>query len=186
MTDQEKLQMEFNRLIGRIARSPYSVAAVARQAGVHDGWLRNVNEGKRPLTQSTFDLVERAFHDLEKERPGITDEEGFRLYRLALALVIRHADQHLPDLAGADIQTVLDQEPARRATEDPVWLQAAHLRRAALYLAYIMFPLTQARIGRIAGLKKASVSLAIKEIELEREDNLNRFEQLFAFYEGLK
>lgn len=178
--------MEFNRLIGRIARSPFSVAAVARHAGVGSGWLRNVSAGRRPLKKSTFDLVERAFHDLEKDKPGISDEEGFRLYRLALALVIRHADEHLPDLAGADIQTVLDQDPARRATEDPVWLQAAHLRRAALYLAYVMFPLTQARLGRIVALSKAAVSLAINDIEKDREGKSSRFEKLFAFYEGLK
>ena len=179
------LREKFNMLLARIEHSPFSLAAVCRHAGCGYGWLRNVIDYRRPLKPQTYDLIERSFEALKIGRPGLVDHEGFRLYRLALALAVRYADRHVPGLAGASVEGVLAQDPARRATEDPVWMRAAQLRRTGVYLAYRLFPLSQARLGRIVGLKKASVSLAIKEIEIEREKRRCPFEPLFAEYEAL-
>lgn len=83
-------------------------------------------------------------------------------YRMAVA-VAGHA-------LGIQPSMVHGQDPARRATQSAEWMQAAEVRRVAIYLLNTAAGLGQSKVARAAGMTKQAVSLACREIEERRTD----------------
>jgi len=62
-----------------------------------------------------------------------------------------------------DPRAVLFSDPSRRATANPAWLEQAHARRLAYWLANGLMGFRATEIGRAAGVTKQAVSQGIKE-----------------------
>lgn len=83
-------------------------------------------------------------------------------------------------------KSALAADPARRATADPAWLSAAHTRRIAFAIANQVFGFSISDVARAAGVTKAAVSAAIREIEDGRDTDpaldrlLNRIEEIVS------
>jgi transcriptional regulator with XRE-family HTH domain len=83
-------------------------------------------------------------------------------YRMAVAVAGR--------ALGVEPAMVHGQDPARRATQSAEWMQAAEVRRVAIYLLNTAAGLGQSKVARAAGMTKQAVSLACREIEERRTD----------------
>ncbi|RWI96076.1 hypothetical protein [Mesorhizobium sp.] len=76
---------------------------------------------------------------------------------------------HAAGLVGADARKVLASDPARKATMDPDWMKAAEARQLAFWIATQMLGFRGADVGRAAGVTKAAVSAAVREVEDARD-----------------
>lgn len=86
----------------------------------------------------------------------------------------------------ADARKVLSADPSKRATSNPEWMEAARVRRVAIYIANQFLGFAQADLARAAGLTKQAISNAIKELEDERDRDptikavLDEMEEVFS------
>lgn len=71
----------------------------------------------------------------------------------------------------ADAKKVLASDPARKATMDPEWMKAAETRQLAFWIATQMLGFRGADVGRAAGVTKAAVSAAVREVEDARDSD---------------
>lgn len=89
-------------------------------------------------------------------------------------------------MTDADAREALNADPSRRATADPIWLAASRTRRIAFSIANQWLGFTISDVARAAGVTKAAVSAAIKELEdLQDTDQqlrrvLGKIEEIFA------
>lgn len=83
-------------------------------------------------------------------------------YRMAVAMAA--------NALGRDPLAVHAQAPGRRATQDPEWMEAAAVRRLAVYLMHTGAGFRQTETGAAAGMTKQAVSLACKDVEDLRDD----------------
>ncbi len=87
---------------------------------------------------------------------------------------------------GADAKRALNSDPSRRATADPLWLAESKVRRLAFSIANQWLGFSISDVARSAGVTKAAVSSAIKELEDLRDTDaqldrvLNQIEEIFA------
>jgi len=95
-------------------------------------------------------------------RLGATGASGRSVYVLCVYAVA--------NFMKVPAETVLCQDPAKRATSDAEWMAASKLRRIALYVASVATGMSQAEVARAAGMTRASVCIALKEIEDNRDD----------------
>lgn len=108
--------------------------------------------------------------------PGPAETHG--AYKLCLAYAARELNRNP--------KVVLASDPARKATSDPQWLEAAEVRRLAFWLATRLLGFAQADVGRAAGVTRAAVSTAVQALEDERDHDkqldklLNHIEEVFA------
>lgn len=97
-------------------------------------------------------------------------------WRAALAI----ASERLGLAAAA----VMASDPARKATADQVWMQAARARQLAYWLANGMLGLTTSEIGRLAGVTKQAVSVGIRKTEDSTDPQIvaarARLEEVFS------
>jgi transcriptional regulator with XRE-family HTH domain len=81
---------------------------------------------------------------------------------------------------------VLAADPARRANGDREWHRAARVRRLGFWIASQIFGMRSAELARAAGVTKAAVSLALRELEDGRDADpeldriMTSIEELFA------
>lgn len=86
----------------------------------------------------------------------------------------------------ADAKAALEAQPGRRATSDPVWLAAARTRRIAFSIANQFLGFNISDVARAAGCTKSAVSIAIRQLEDQRDHDqeldrlLNQLEEILA------
>lgn len=147
-----------------------SMAEIERMAGVASRYLYKCLKGHK---QPSPAMIMRLNHALSRIRRGerqADERMPSACYRLACA--------HVALFYGVSSEVILSADPAKRATADKDWMLAAALRRRALYVANIMLGVPQAELARAAGMTKAAVSIALNDVEDERDNpEVNR---LFA------
>lgn len=131
--------------------------AVERLAGFSRGFLYQVRTGRRALSRPMEARARLAISRIRRGDAAPNGETAAAGYRLALSIVAAHA--------GVAVKIILDADPARRATADPAWLEAARVRRLALYVAHIYLGIAQAELARAANMSKAAVSIAMNDVE---------------------
>lgn len=120
--------------------------------------MRGINQP----TAATLARLKLALQRLALARDCGTDHRAAMIYRMAVALAA--------GALGRDAAAVLKSDPGRRATQDPAWMAAAEVRRLAFYLMNAGAGMKQTEVARAAGVKKQTVSLAVRELEDMRED----------------
>ncbi|CDX54529.1 hypothetical protein MPL1032_190136 [Mesorhizobium plurifarium] len=155
------------------------VADLCRQAGVGaTAWFRAM----RGTTEMRPETLAKLNAALGRSKMAFAGEHGpatvHGAYKVCLVLAAAELKQNP--------KTVLASDPARKATSDPQWLGAAEARRLAFWIATRMLGITQADVGRAAGVTRAAVSEAVKALEDERDQDkpldrlLTHIEEIFA------
>lgn len=162
--------MDVTAVFSEILRKGASESEVARLAGFSPRFLYDIRKGRRSLSPRVIVRIKLALARIQRGDRHHDGQQAAAAYRLALATVARKM--------GADPRLVLEADPSKRATADPVWLQAAKVRRVALYIANVYLNVPQAELARAAGMSKAAVSIAMNEVEEMRDSA--ELEQLLA------
>jgi thioredoxin-like negative regulator of GroEL len=166
--------LNFTELDLMMKASNISDAAVIRIAGLQTSYLARLRAGVKPLTPTMARRIQLAIARLRRGESNVDRALPSACYRLAVAYVA-HA-------RGKTADFVLSADPGKRATADKVWMEAAQLRRWAIYIANQYLNLPQAELARAAGMSKAAVSYAMNDVEDERGDPA--LEALLAAVEG--
>jgi len=166
--------LNFTELDLMMKAADVSANAVTRMAGLHPRYIARLRSGEITLTLTTARRIQLAISRLKRSESNADSALPSACYRLAVAYVA-HARGRTPDF-------VLASDPGKRATADPVWREAAQLRRWAIYIANQYLNLPQAELARAAGMSKAAVSYAMNDVEDERGDP--ELERLLAAVEG--
>lgn len=155
------------------------VSSLCATAGIGRRTYDYVLGGRSQPTPATMAKLQRA---LGRYRIGFGGEAGQLAPHSTFRAVQVLAAFHLK----VDARQAISADPARRATMDRDWRQAAKVRRAALYITNQFFGFTQSDLARAAGMTKQAVSAAIKELEDERDEDaalkalLDELEEVFA------
>lgn len=150
----------------------YSLAQIARLAGIHPNQMSNLMSGRRKVSRRTLGRIEFAISRLrQKQTGGTVLVTG--LYRFMLALCAGSL--------GLDAAIVLPSRPAAKQAANKIWRDASFARWLAWYLMNTGCNVTQAEIARTVGVTKQAVSLAMREIEDKREDT--EFDGLVVYLE---
>lgn len=145
---------------------------VLRAAGLAARYLYNIRCGYRPLTPKTMKRIKLAIAELKRQRRMEAKEratDGKRPWESRSAAQYRMAVSFVAFAAKVTPAFILDADPQRRATADPLWLRAARLRRIALYIANQYLHVDQADLARAASMSKANVSITMEQIEDDRQ-----------------
>ncbi|MGX9389780.1 hypothetical protein ACWX0K_10860 [Nitrobacteraceae bacterium UC4446_H13] len=94
------------------------------------------------------------------------DTEGQRTLCVALLRVVT---AEFARRAGWDAALMLSQSFEEERPQDPVWLQAARLRRCAIYVLVEGLMIRKAHIGHAIGCSRQAVHKAVAVIEQERD-----------------
>ncbi len=98
-----------------------------------------------------------------RQAPAKAEHEDLSVvYKLAIALVAQ--------AMGRDAARIHAQNPQRRATQNPEWMEAAEVRRIALYLINTAVGRKQATAAEAAGVTRQAVHTACKAIEERRNE----------------
>lgn len=146
---------------------------VVRAARLAPRYLYNIRTGIKPLTPSTIRRLQLAISELkrmQKQADRERDTDGRTPWQSRSAAQYRLCISFVASAAGVLPRFILDADPGRRATADPLWLRAARLRRIALYIANQYLHIQQADLARAASMSKANVCKALQDIEDERAD----------------
>ncbi len=146
-------------------RSGVTIAAAAAAFEIDQRTYYRYLSGALRVKPSRAQFMVRALRALveTRVRDGDPDERGAaRTYRLVLAIVASRE--------GVAVDEVARHDPARRATNDPAWMRAARIRRAAVYLCNTVYGMPQAVLARVTGLSPAAVSLACGDVERARDE----------------
>ncbi|WDZ77928.1 hypothetical protein PWG15_05335 [Ensifer adhaerens] len=147
---------------------------VLRAAGAGARYLYNIRYGYRPLTPKFVNRIKQAIAEVKRQRRMEAREKatnGKRPWESRSAAQYRMAIAFVAHAADVKPAFILEADPARRATADPLWLRAARLRRIALYIANQYLHVEQADLARAASMSKANVSYAMKDVEDDRQSD---------------
>jgi len=147
---------------------------VLRAAQMAPRYLCLIRTGRRPLTSKTTSRIKLAIAELKRQERLHTKEkatDGKRPWESRSAAQYRMAIAFVAHAADVKPSFILEADPARRATADPLWLRAARLRRIALYIANQYLHVEQADLARAASMSKANVSYAMKDVEDDRQSD---------------
>lgn len=160
-----------------------STVRLCSSAGVGRQTYREALLGRKAPRAATLAKLNHALHRFQigfaGEASKIAPHAAFKACILIAAFSAGEEwDSRARSALGAD--------PARRATADPVWLSAAHTRRVAFAIANQVFGFSISDVARAAGVTKAAVSAAIREIEDLRDSDaaldrlLQRIEEIVS------
>ncbi|MQB43367.1 hypothetical protein [Rhizobium sp. ICMP 5592] len=166
--------LNFTELDLMMKASAVSDAAVIRMAGLQTSYLARLRAGQKKLTPVMANRIRLAIARIKRGETSIDGSLPSACYRLAVAYVARERGR-TPDF-------VLSADPGKRATADKIWMEAAQLRRWAIYIANVYLNVPQAELARAACMSKAAVSYAMNDVEDERGDP--ELEKLLAAVEG--
>ncbi|MGF6257335.1 hypothetical protein [Ensifer sp. LBL] len=145
---------------------------VLQAAGLCPRYLYRIRVGQKPLTGKTASRVQLAISELKSQRRMETREKatnGKRPWQSRSTAQYRMAIAFVAQAATVKPAFILEADPARRATADPLWLRAARLRRIALYIANQYLNVEQADLARVASMSKANVSISMRQVEDDRQ-----------------
>ncbi len=154
-------------MIGLIEEKRLAIGAtmneVERAADVSHGYYSRLLKGQIAKPGAALVRLKLGLARLSRDRSAGGGEEILvdLTYRFAVALIAARLD--------VDPTLVHAADPARRATQSPDWMKAARVRRLAVYVVNQYGGIAQVKVAKAAGLTKAAVCQAIKEIEDQRE-----------------
>lgn len=170
-----------------------------RQADLSERYFADIRMGRKPLTEKTYNKICAAISCLDRESETLysasrADDKKQTLavkyltiqtrenpivvqYRMLLSFVCW--------IEKASIRQILASDPRRRATADDAWMEAARIRRITIYIACVHLGLRQADVARAAGMSRAAVCGALKDVEDLRGDPhvqtvIGAFEEAFS------
>lgn len=158
-------QYEMSRIFTQMRKEKISVQQVERLTGFSWGQFRRLYQG---TSKPKLHHIQRIRLVLSRIRSGDAAESGEEpqseatLYRVAIMMAAQTSTMKPSD--------VLAHDPARRATADPAWMEAARVRRLAIYIAHNYFGVPQASLARRAGMSKAAVCTALQDVEEARDE----------------
>jgi transcriptional regulator with XRE-family HTH domain len=138
----------------------YPIAALARASGLHPSHVGNLRSGRISASAATLARLKFAAQRIKAEmRDGSYDPAWiYRLLLVASALALE-----------LEPEAVVRSRPAAKAVADPRWKDASLARRLAFYMMNTGAGYQQVEVAKAAGVTKAAVSLAVREIEEARD-----------------
>lgn len=155
-----------------------TIGELCRHAGVTERTFYAIKSGQTQPRPATLRKLELGFSRAKKARKQVDSSFAERnVYLLCVYTVASR--MNVPP------EEVLAHDPARRATSDASWIRAAKIRRTALYIANCVTGMRQADAARAAGMTRAGVHYAMKDLEDDRDDPqleafLSDIERVFA------
>lgn len=119
-------------------------------------------------------------HALKRFQIGFAGEAG----RIAPHAAFKACLVLASFMLGADARAALHADPSRRATADPEWLKASRARRLAFSIANQQCGFHVSDVARAAGVTKAAVSTAIKEL-MDLRDADPQLDRVMVQIEGI-
>lgn len=141
-----------------------TVTSLCATAGVAESHYYRLMARQHSPRASTISRLSMALH---RYRIGFGAEAGELAPHAALKVTMVLAAFCLK----ADARAALDADPARRATSNAEWMEAARVRRVAIYIANQFLGFTQSDLARAAGVTKQAVYTGITEMEDERDND---------------
>ena len=138
------------------------IAKLCANAGIHTDTYDDARKGSSATRQATYEKINRALNQLVA---GADVDVRRTLCQATLRLVTAQLARN----TGWDPQLMLAQDFSAECPQNPVWKQAARLRRCAIYLLVEGLGLGKAEIGHAIGMTRAGAQKAVKEIEAERD-----------------
>lgn len=164
------LSTGFRRFDAKRRELGISIAKLCAAAGIHPNTYDTMRKGEAATRPTTMLKLRRAFNRLatgeKADAPRSLFEIGIRMFTADLARQV-----------GADPVKVLAANFETENTNDPEWLQASRLRRAAIYLMVEGVGIAKADAGHALGITRQAVHKAVAVIELER-DRDNNFDRI--------
>ena len=155
------------------------IVSLCSQAGVGTTTWFEAMRGDKQMRPDTLAKLKAA---LDRFKRAFTGDPGPLSVHSAVKMCLLYAATELRHSPKA----VLAADPARKATSDPAWKAAAEARWVAWWIATRMLGISGADVGRAAGVSRAAVSEAVKQIEDARDEDkqldrlLSHIEEVFA------
>ncbi|RWN78056.1 hypothetical protein [Mesorhizobium sp.] len=153
------------------------VISLCAQAGVGTRTWYDAIEGTKAPKPSTIAKLNMA---LQRFKLAYGGDSGPLTVRAAYTGALMLAALMLK----SDGKAALFSDPARKATGDKQWLQAARVRRLAFWISNYLMGFRVSEIGRAAGLTKQAVSKAITDVaddpDPEMQRVCNELERMFS------
>lgn len=137
-------------------------ADLLRAAGMAESWLRDrkrYGTAARSLVRLDQALGRLKLAQAPKNNGELAVNAAYR------AILALSAQALSVDPAQAQASA-----PAKRATGSPDWTSAADARRLALYLMNTGLGFSQSDLGRVCGMTKQAISLAMRDTEDRMDD----------------
>lgn len=135
-----------------------TIEKLASAAGLTERGYRFCRDGLRQPGEATISALNTA---LSRFKMGFGGEAGQLAPHAAFKACLVLAAFYLKSDARAALASV----PSRRANADPVWAQAADVRRLALWIANGQLGFGVSDLARAAGVTKQAVSAATRGVE---------------------
>lgn len=139
-----------------------TVLRLCSEAGVHVDTYDDARAGRSRPRARTLDRIATALNRLAA---GAEADPRRTICQALLRLVTAEFARR----AGWDAALMLSQSFEAERPQDPVWLQAARLRRCAIYVLVEGLMIRKAQIGHAVGCSRQAVQKAVAAIEQERE-----------------
>ena len=143
------------------ALKTHTLTEIARMAKMSYSHLRDVRRGRRPATPELLAQLGIAVRRLKLRGIDVKLERR-AIYRVVLALTAQSL--------GLDPVSVQVSDPGAKKAANREWREASLARWMAQYLLNTKLNMPQAQVARASGVTKQAVSLAMREIELKRDD----------------
>ncbi|WP_026782644.1 helix-turn-helix domain-containing protein [Pleomorphomonas koreensis] len=151
------------RIDARRTAMGLSIEQLARLADVSERSVRRALRERSPVSEATLTALEQALIWAKRGTGGLSPIRV--AYRMALYLMAGDFGVSMADLDAEDAA------PQRKATNNPVWMRAATIRRRAVYCLNTVFGFPQHELVAVSGLTPAGVSRICREIEDERDED---------------
>jgi hypothetical protein len=155
------------------------IARLCAQAEVSVQCYFDGRAGKKAMTPRTKGKLATALKRFQlgfgSEASALAPSGAYRVSIILAAFYLK-----------VDPRKVSEFDPGRRATMDPAWKDAANARRVAFWITTQMLGFRGADVGRAAGVTRAAVSAAVKELEIQRDHDaqldqvLNQLEEVLS------
>lgn len=156
------LSTGFRRFDARRKSLGVSIARLCATAGVHPNTYETAQKGSTITRPTTMSKLRRALDRLSSGEKADAPRSLCESY-------IRYLTARVAEKVGADPQAVLATKFDAENTNDPVWLQASRLRRAAIYLVVEGVGISKASVGHAIGVSRQAVFKSVAMIEMERD-----------------
>lgn len=150
------------RLDARRRKAGVPVQDLCTAAGIHINTYREGIGGRAATSPRVMTALTRALTQISAGEDPATRKT------LCMAMV-RFLTVHVARLVGVDPEQVLAQDFSKERPTDKVWLQAARIRRCAVYLVVEGLKVGAAAVAGAIGQKRQAVHKAIAAIEAERD-----------------
>ncbi len=151
-------------------------ANLCRAAGVGRQTYRDAVERRTMMRPATLARLNAALRRFQLGFGGeeVAPHAAYRACLVLAAFVMK-----------TDPRAVLSSDPGKRATLDPHWKAAAHVRRVGYYIANQFLGFSQVDLARAAGVTRQNISDAMRAFYDQRDTDpelnavLGKLEEIF-------